>query len=475
MTSDDVHDNDSPTSGRQPLSQAQRKRFQKCFVHASKQASASNFDYATELFSQCALGDKDNSAYWQSLLGNLRRKYNDNKKGIKFASVRTGKERATVKKCQLQKDWDGVFKHGLEVLKLNPWDTSTLMAMAAAGEQIELDEVPLIFLHMALDADRMDPDVNRAAGHALRARQQYDQASACWLRVLEVKKDDDEARRQLGELATEKVIDKGGYEGAESSRDVKADDKTEQGQKEIGRGELTPQQKLEKAIRANPSEMGPYRELAEMLCQKEDYERAVKVLQKAYEVSNRAPDILVHLEDVEIRALRKRLRVLEAQFKKTGEKEVKEKWLEVRKQFDLKSLDRIKHLAERNPNNLTYEFQLGEAYQRVGQFKEAIEHYQKGRNDPHHRGECLLYLGQCFCQINQPRLAANNFDAALAEMGGQDPELLKDALYWAGKLAIDMKDLDKADQHLTTLAGLDFGYKEVSALLDKINELRDTE
>jgi len=181
------------------------------------------------------------------------------------------------------------------------------------------------------------------------------------------------------------------------------------------------------------------------------------------------------LEDVQLRSLRKKLRELEAEHKKTGSDETKQEWTNVRKQFDLTSLDRAKHLAEHYPNNLGYEFQLGDAYRRIGQYKEAIEHYQKARNDPRRKGECLLRLGQCFYHIKQIRLAETNLDAALAEISGQEPELLKEALYRAGKLAMEMNHLEKADQHLTNLAGMDFGYKDVSALLDKVNELRENE
>ena len=36
-----------------------------------------------------------------------------------------------------------------------------------------------------------------------------------------------------------------------------------------------------------------------------------------------------------------------------------------------------------------------------------------------------------------------------------------------------LKDVDTGEKHLTTLAGLDFTYKDVSKLLDKIAKLRD--
>jgi len=474
-SSDGPPGDNSCTTGRQPLTQAQRKRFQKLFDHASKQAATNNFDYATELLGQCVLGDQNNTAYWQSFLGNLRKKYKDNKKGAKLAAIRTRAHWATVKKCQVRKDWEGVFKHGLDVLKLNPWDTSTLMAMAAAGEAIELDEVPLVFLHMAREAAPNDVELNRAAGRSLRIRRQHDQAIACWRRVLELRGSDEEAQHQIGELMTEKVIHKGGYENATSSSDVKTNHEEEPAASEtVVRHEASPQQKLQRAILDNPDDPAPYLELAEFLCDSEDYGKAIEVLAKGYEASGNAADVLERLEDVQLRDLRKKLHGLEREYKKTGSAEVKQEWNDLRREFDLKSLERTKHLAERYPNNLGYEFDLGMAHQRVGQHKEAIEHYQKARSDPRRKGECLLHLGQCFHHISQLRLAADCFDAALAEISGQNPDLLKDALYCAGKLSLETKNLEKAEKQLTELAGLDFGYKDVPALLDKVNELRDT-
>lgn len=472
---------DSGKPGRQPLTQAQRYRYQQQFLHATKQAASSNFDYSNDLFSQCVLGDKDNTVYWQTFLASLKKQYNDNKRGVKLASVRTITQRAAVKKCQIRKDLDGVFRHGLEVLLLNPWDTSTLMAMAAAGEAMQLDEVPLVFLSMAREAAPKDVDLNRAMGRALRVRKQHDQAIACWRRVLEAKPDDEEAQHQIKEIGTERVIHKGGYEDAESSRDVKVKEQDESNsvsaqpaRTQSARHDPTRESRLERAIRDDPSVAEPYLELAEVMSEKGDYDGAAALLTKAYEATGQSSEVLERLEDVQLRGLRKKLRGIEAEMK-SGLADAKQRWKEVRRQFDLKSLDRAKHLAERYPNDLRYEFDLATAYQRVGQHREAIEHYQKARSDPRRKGECLVRLGQCFHEIAQPRLAASNYDGALAEISGQNPDLLKEALYCSGKLSLETKDLAKAEKQLTELAGMDFGYKDVSALLDKVNELRNTE
>lgn len=238
-------------NSRQPLSVAARKRYQKLFEHAGKQAAQDNFDYGTELFTQCVLGDIDNIIYWQSFFANLKKKYDNNKKGAKMSGLRSSGDKASMKKAQMSKDYKGIFKSGVEVLKLNPWDVSALMAMHHAGEELELDEVPLLLLRIALDVAPKDADVNRAAGHALRLRKQYDQAIACWHRVEEISKaGDDEASRQIAELAVERTIDKGNYEHAETSREVKAD--ASQGPQT--RQDLSREQTLQQAIRLEPSE-----------------------------------------------------------------------------------------------------------------------------------------------------------------------------------------------------------------------------
>jgi hypothetical protein len=55
----------------------------------------------------------------------------------------------------------------------------------------------------------------------------------------------------------------------------------------------------------------------------------------------------------------------------------------------------------------------------------------------------------------------------------REPEQKKQALYFAGKLGLFLKNLDAAEKYLTELAGLDFGYKDVANLLDKLSQLRE--
>ena len=141
---------------------------------------------------------------------------------------------------------------------------------------------------------------------------------------------------------------------------------------------------------------------------------------------------------------------------------------ELRKQFDLKSLEVWQNRVERYPNDLTLKYNLGDFCQRTGNYKDAIGNFQQAKNDPRWKGSCLLKLGQCFQQIKQYRLAITQYESAIEEIPDRDADTKKEALYCAGRLAIGLKDPDTARKYLTTLAAMDFGYKDVSGLLDKL-------
>ncbi len=85
----------------------------------------------------------------------------------------------------------------------------------------------------------------------------------------------------------------------------------------------------------------------------------------------------------------------------------------------------------------------------------------------------MMVLGQCFQHIKQFRLAMNHYESAIQEIPDRDADNKKRALHSAARLALALKDIETAEKHLTTLAGLDFTYKDVSALLDKIAKLRE--
>jgi tetratricopeptide (TPR) repeat protein len=98
---------------------------------------------------------------------------------------------------------------------------------------------------------------------------------------------------------------------------------------------------------------------------------------------------------------------------------------------------------------------------------------QTAKNDPRKRGVCMLALGECFVAVKQYRLAMRHFEQAIEDIPDRDADNKRKAYYVAGRLALGLKELEPAEKHLSTLAALDFNYKDVSKLLDKIAKLRE--
>jgi tetratricopeptide (TPR) repeat protein len=449
------------------ISPAKRKQLQQLFERANKAMSQEDYDYATELLTPCVVGDPGNFLYVQTYLGNLKKKYNNNKKGGKLAFLHGAGSRGSVKKASIQKDWKGVIKAGLEVLKLNPWDVSTLTSMANACEHLGLDDAQLSYLKTALEADPKDPDVNRLCGLALGQRRQFDQAMACWIRVQQARPDDEEAQREIGRLTVEKTIAHGNYGDSDQAKKTTKKEVADEQRDE------TEEQRLAREIRRHPENVSAYVELANLQLGEKQYDKAEETLRKAYEVSGGDPDILERLEDAQITGMRHRLGELREQAKQTGDREVKLEHNKLVAAIKAKELEMYQHRCERFPNNLMFRYELGRRYQHVGRFKEGIVEFQHAKNDPRVKGLCNLALGQCFQEINQNRLALNHYEAAIEDLTDRNAEDRKLALYQAGKLAMSMDNLDAASRYLTTLAELDFSYRDVSDLLDELDRKRN--
>jgi tetratricopeptide (TPR) repeat protein len=461
-----------PSKGRPPMDSATRNRLQQWFQHGTRSSSKGEFDYATESFERCVDADPGNMIYAQALLANLHRKYNNNKKGSTFAGLRGTTAKASIKKAELQKDWPGVIRSGIEMLKLNPWDVSALCSMAAACEHLEFDECQLLYLRSAVESNPKDVEVNRQFGRALARLGKFDEAIAVWSRVAQAKPGDPEAQRAIADLTINKTIHKGGYEEAKTTTDVMAD-RTAQAERTGAVIQRTPEQQLERAIAKDPSDLANYRSLAELHLRSERFDEAEAVFQRALEVSPGDLMLQEALEDVQLRRAHQHLAVAERKAREEKTEQAQELYKKMKAELNRRELEVYAHRVERYPANPALRYELALRLKRAGNYPEAIKAFQDARGDSKHKAHVYLELGECFHKINQFKLAMSNYEQAIAEVADRDPELRKLALYRAGVLASGLKDLEKAENYLTELAGLDFGYKDVSERLDKLAHSRD--
>ncbi len=472
------------TPGRQPIPPEKRRRLQKCFEQANKSTTQGQFEYAEQMFDMCVKGDPANALYIKAYLACLGKKYGDNKKGAGMMSAGAKMAaQANLKKSSLSKDHKAVLEKGWEALKLNPWDIATLTTMADSAGALNLNEAQLTYLKQALDVNSKDAEINRKCGRALADQGAFDQAIACWNRVIVAKPGDEEASRALGDLAIEKTISKGKYDEAESGQDVRAD-KLEQITGDDNK--YTPEQKLQKHLAKNPGDISKYFELADLYTRDERHTDAEQTLTKALEASGGDVVVRERLEDAQLRTARANLDIARKKAEKERTADAVNLFNQFKKELRARELEYFRNRSERYPNKLNFKYELALRLKKTGETGEAIKMFQAALGDPKTKGKVHLELGECFQMIKQYKLAMQNYESALEVINSREVDDRKLGLYRAGKLSLGlagkmlaekqtgpgMEELNRAEKYLSELAGLEFGYEDVPQLLDKIAKIR---
>ncbi|MCC6492688.1 MAG: hypothetical protein IT424_06680 [Pirellulales bacterium] len=477
--------------GPAPLPATVRARLQKVYEHARRCVDKGDHDYAHQLYAQCVSEDPANIVYLQAFLANLQKKYGNNKRGAKLAGLKIKSHRSAMHKAAEKGNWLAAFQAGCAALALNPWDVPTLQQMAEACNTLGVDECQLYYLRWALDVDPKDPSVNRQAGLALQRMGQFDQAIACWHRVEQAKPGDEEAQLAVSRLSVEKTIHQGGYDpallaggkeggDAESARSfsvarISRAAAEEDDSEDAALSDLSPEDRLAAAIAKEPAELENYFRLADHFVHAGRLDDAQQVLDRANQASG-GGNLVVRerLEDIQLRRAAHQVAAAQQNFEHEKTPAAQQLLERARLQANQVELEVYAARADRDPHNPRLQFEVGLRLKRAGKPKQAITPLQAARADAKRRPLVLVELGECFQKIEQYKLALAHYEQAIESADAAENEVRKLALYRAGVLATGLRELDRAERHLSELAGLDYGYRDVSERLDKLGRLRDS-
>ena len=109
-----------------------------------------------------------------------------------------------------------------EGLQVNPWDLGFNTDVGDAAKALGYPEVAMFAYEEVLKKDPGNKEVNKSLALVLEERGEYKRASDCWRRILKQEPTNGEARSKITALDTKGVMDRGGYEGADSTRGVMA-------------------------------------------------------------------------------------------------------------------------------------------------------------------------------------------------------------------------------------------------------------
>lgn len=463
-------------SGPPAISEAEQRKLQKCFI-AGEQKISGNVDYAIQMFAQCVLGDPSNAIYLQSFLAALKKKFGKKKSGGLSALFSAG-ARGGLKKLAANEQWPQLINKGVEILKTPPLNQGTLLAMGNACEEMGYHETHPVYLRAALDVAPSDPEVNLACAEYAELRGEFDQAIACWRRIANIKSMAEEAERMITKLQVDKTVAKG---GGLDGRKTSVQQTSKQAEKEDGTSdagsESSPEQSrlvtLRNQLKEDPANTDVAIELASLLEKEESIEAAEVVLQQTLAASGNNLKVREHLEDRQIRWGRQKVLIAEKLVKSEDTPKHRQTLQTVREMQLRQETEVYRARSERYPENSTWRFELAKRLKDAGNYDAAIKEFQIALKDERREGAVRLELGECFQKIRQYQLAFQSYQQAVDTLSDRQADLQKRALYRAGVLAMGLKDTDSAQKYLSSLAAIDFSYRDVADRLDKLKSIGD--
>jgi tetratricopeptide (TPR) repeat protein len=323
-----------------------------------------------------------------------------------------------------------------------------------------------------------DADVNRHCAVTLGRIGQFDQAISCWTRVDETLRGDDEAQRMISELQIKKSgLVRDDSKPAANARGTKRPPEQQKRanretspRKEI---ELSPRQKLERAVSNNPTDTDSYFELAQIHIDEGRLGDATHVLTKAVAASGGDIKARERLEDVEILRKAEQVQIAEQRMASGNDPEAAQLVEQLRADLNHFEMEVFGARAERYPQDGEVQFQFGLRLKQAENYRMAIPSFHQAIQHPRRRQAALLELGECLQRTRQYGQALECYLKAVeTAQAARDLEAEKMARYRSGLLAFGLKNYATAEAQMAALVKLDPGYKDAAARLDKIHEMR---
>jgi tetratricopeptide (TPR) repeat protein len=459
------------------------KGAQEWFRKGTEAMNHKNWDYAIECFGTSMKLVPDNLLFRQTRHGCIRKKYDDNGTGARMTGVKLMGIRGTIKKCRMRKDWKGVETAAEKGLEINPWDAQLYFDLGEASYELENGDVAGFAMSRAVELDRDNIEFNRKLGHTLHKRGEFDGAIACFVRINKLLPTDADARSMISRLHAEKTMDRGKYNTADSTRDVKSEpekpvDAYEQERQErrasrnaakAAPGESASTD-LQHAIRKDPKDLNNYLKLADVFRDERKLGKSVEILSEALEISDDNPDVREQLEDAQLAVMKEDLgEAVERARKNPGKQRLEDKAGTLKQELVKKEIDVYARRVERYPNDLRIKFDLAERYRNVKQWSKAIPLLQQSSSDSRIKGEALVALGECFIRDNKLDLGRRQFDKALEAINVHDhPDAFKKAHYFLARIYQKAGKTEQAEDHFHEILSIDYEYRDVLKRLESM-------
>ncbi|MGC1275824.1 MAG: tetratricopeptide repeat protein [Planctomycetaceae bacterium] len=445
----------------------------------SEAMAKEDWDFAILMLGQCVSLVPDNLMYRQALRGVEYRKYGNNKSGAKMSGARLMGVRTMIKKSRMQKNWENLDQEAEKGLQVNPWDAQLNADVAEACRERGFDEVAVFSYEKALESDASNKELLKSLAELYEERGEYDKAIGVWSKISKLDPNDQSPNRKITDLHTMKVTHRGGYDEAQSAKQVRAQPQNayeqyapatgRQQQESVAPGQSA-EADLQHAIRKDPENKELRQKLADYYRRNDRLEEAMTQFQKALELSGGDPALREQLEDTELQRMRKNVELGVEKLKKSPEDEsLRQKVAAIKTEFLKREVEVFQSRVDRYPKDLQRKFDLAQRLMKFKRWDQAIPLLQAATANNKIETEARVLLGECFLSDNKKPLAARQFETAVKILNPHEqPDLFLKCHYVLGRLDEEKGDGEAAMGHYTEVLSLDYNYRDTRTRMEKL-------
>lgn len=467
------------------------RKARKFFEYAKTVADSRNFDYAIDCYINGLRHDPESMTHHDALYDVAKRRAVAGGKpaGFKDKSKHSGGKTATERMLNAEFLWAKDFT--------NPTLALQVMEHAAAAENWEVGYwVGQIAFEFAQKQKRPNKimflkltdnfeELGGIEGYAMAVE-------TCKI-AAQLSQGDMALLKRVQDLEAEKMmqVSKVGQEGSEVStvaKDIEGQKKLERADQVAGSEEQVAQRMndLRKAHEEKPDDIDLVNKLIRGLVGTDDPDHEVEamtLMEAALEKFGQSR-YKIMIGDLKIKQMKRYDRELRAKLVDADEEgkaqltDLIKKAAHDRLQFEL---DEYTNRVKLYPTDMGLRFDLGVRQFAVHAFDDAIASFQKAQNEPKRRAWALRYLGECFARKDMHDAAADTYHRGIEVHPYGDDRLALELRYELVKTLFakasnenHMPSAEEARQLASSIAQIDFNYKDIGEWVDRTRKLTDT-
>ena len=385
----------------------------------------------------------------------------------------------------MKKDPKAAMELAEKSLETDPTNSQINHLLKEAAKAAGFPEIAAFALETIVESDPKDTKTMHELGEHYLTMGLPDEAVAIYSKIAELNPADLTAVKRSKDAAATASMKSGGWEKAQSYRDVMKNSEEAISLEQKGRvvrsadmideqlHELYPQWEVAQ------DNVDLTRRIAKLwedrFVEKQDSESLDAALSYYNHtntlVSGSDPAVARKLGDLHLKQLDLHIKQLDEWFTSGGDQH--EDAATYRAELEALKVQKAELLVaeakkrvERNPTDLQLRFELGEQLVIAKQYTEAIQELQKARQNPNARLKAMNLLGQCYTEKNMLDIAVKQFQDCAGEILAMDATK-KEVLYKLGLVFDRMGKKEESLKCMKDIYEVDYGYLDVAKRVEQ--------